>query len=135
MAPQLGNPKYVRFTTFRKNGDAVPTPVWFALDADGTYVFRTDADSGKVKRMRHTPRVEVAASDVRGRVADGAPTYTGTAEIIEDPAAMAPAEQVMATKYGLMWKLIGLGGAFQRLIGRTTTASAVIRVTLGDSAE
>ena len=45
----------------------VPTPVWAAPDGDSLVVW-TRADSGKVKRLRHTSRVTVAPSDIRGKV-------------------------------------------------------------------
>ena len=64
--------KYLNIETFRKNGQGVRTPVWFAGElADGApeklYVYST-ADSGKAKRIRNNGRVRVAASDVRGKL-------------------------------------------------------------------
>ena len=129
MAHPLGTPNYVRFTTFRKSGDAVSTPVWFAPARDVTYVFTTDASSGKVKRLRHTPRVEVAACDVWGRVSASAATYTGTAEVIDDPSDMAAARAALADRYGLMWKVVGLGDAVRKLARRPST-TVIIRTAL-----
>jgi hypothetical protein len=40
--------KYALLTTYRKNGDPVPTPVWFGLDEDGAVYFYADETSGKV---------------------------------------------------------------------------------------
>ena len=64
--------KYLNIETFRKNGQGVRTPVWFAGEPlDGTpeklYVYST-ADSGKAKRIRNNARVRVAPSDVRGKL-------------------------------------------------------------------
>lgn len=67
--------KYLNLETFRKNGDAVRTPVWFAAEPTANldsseaklYVYTT-ADSGKVKRIRNNPRVRIAPSDMRGKV-------------------------------------------------------------------
>jgi len=64
--------KYLNIESFRKNGQGVRTPVWFAGEpADGApeklYVYST-ADSGKAKRIRNNGRVRVAASDVRGKL-------------------------------------------------------------------
>ncbi len=70
--------KYVLLTTFRRDGRAVAAPVWVVRHDDG-WACTTGADSGKVKRLRHTPTIEVVPCDVRGRVADGAPTFRGTA--------------------------------------------------------
>jgi uncharacterized protein len=66
--------KYLNIETFRKNGQGVRTPVWFAGEPeDGApeklYVYST-ADSGKAKRIRNNGRARVAPSDVRGKVLD-----------------------------------------------------------------
>jgi uncharacterized protein len=63
--------KYLNVETFRKNGQGVRTPVWFAGEPeDGTpekaYVYST-ADSGKAKRIGNNGRVSVAPCDVRGK--------------------------------------------------------------------
>ncbi len=59
---------YARLTTFRKSGEPVSTPVWFALGPghERVYVF-TDVESGKVRRIRNDPRVGLAPSGFRGR--------------------------------------------------------------------
>jgi PPOX class probable F420-dependent enzyme len=68
----LQSNKYVSLESFRKNGQGVRTPVWFAADsADGApktlYIYST-ADSGKAKRIRRNSRVRFAPCDVRGRL-------------------------------------------------------------------
>jgi uncharacterized protein len=64
---ELHNQKYVDLATFRKNGVAVRTPVWFAEENDKLYVM-TRGDSGKIKRIRANPLVKVAPSTMRGKV-------------------------------------------------------------------
>src|SRR4029077_20617740 len=64
--------KYLNIETFRKNGQGVRTPVWFAGEpAEGApekvYVYST-ADSGKAKRIRNNGRARVAPCDMRGNV-------------------------------------------------------------------
>jgi PPOX class probable F420-dependent enzyme len=59
--------KYMNLTTYRKDGSAVPTTVWFAIK-DGRLLMRTDSESYKVKRMRANPSVTVAPSTARGEV-------------------------------------------------------------------
>lgn len=78
----LDRTKYVSLTTFRRDGRAVAAPVW-VVRHDGGWACTTGADAGKVKRLRHTPTIEVVPCDVRGRVADGAPTFRGTARLAE----------------------------------------------------
>lgn len=111
----LGNPRYVRFTNFRRNGTPVATPVWFAPMGE-RWVFSTAPDAGKVKRLRNDPRVEITASDVRGRVADDAPVLTGTAVLL-DGAAEREAERAMAAKYGWQWSLLRLSEKVRGLVG------------------
>jgi PPOX class probable F420-dependent enzyme len=57
--------KYVLLTTFTKDGRPKPTAIWAAPSGDRLLVI-TEADSWKVKRIRNTPRVTVAACDMRG---------------------------------------------------------------------
>jgi PPOX class probable F420-dependent enzyme len=67
--------KYLSLETFKKSGEGVKTPVWFAeepsvnLDSNDAklYVY-TIGVSGKVKRIRNNPRVRIAPCDMRGRV-------------------------------------------------------------------
>ncbi|MGB9640395.1 MAG: PPOX class F420-dependent oxidoreductase [Anaerolineales bacterium] len=59
------NHKYINLTTFRKNGNAVPTPVWFVELEGELYVF-TGSQTGKAKRIRANGRASVAPSDARG---------------------------------------------------------------------
>lgn len=102
---------YVSLTTFRRSGAAVPTPVWAAPDGASLVVW-TRADSGKVKRLRHTARVTVAPCDVRGRVCG--PAVDGTAQFVprdDWPGALA----ALRRAYGLRFTL---GHTTSRLVHR-----------------
>jgi PPOX class probable F420-dependent enzyme len=57
---------YALVVTFKRSGEAVPSPVLFAL-ADGKVVFRTDEGVGKVKRLRNNPRALVGPCNMRGK--------------------------------------------------------------------
>jgi PPOX class probable F420-dependent enzyme len=97
----LPDAEYVSLTTFRRSGEAVATPVWAAPDG-GTLVVWTRADSGKVKRLRHTARVTVAPCDVRGRVTG--PAVDAVAALVDRadwPAALA----ALRRRYGLRFRL------------------------------
>jgi uncharacterized protein len=63
---QFQNKEYIRLETVKKNGQSVPTPVWFVVD-DGTLFVRSYANSGKVKRMRNNPHVRITPSDAMGK--------------------------------------------------------------------
>lgn len=64
--------RYLSLETYRKNGTAVRTPVWFAeappardADAPKLYIY-TIGNTGKVKRIRNNSRVRIAPCDMRG---------------------------------------------------------------------
>jgi PPOX class probable F420-dependent enzyme len=118
----LGAEKFVLLTTFRKTGEPVRTPVWVALDADRLLV-TTAASSGKVKRLRHTARIELVACDARGVVTDAAVTVAAQAEVCDDAATIAALERALLGKYGLAYRAI-LGA--QRLRGSRTESVAIV---------
>ncbi len=57
---EIRGQKYISLATFRKNGDAIPTPVWFGEKDDKLYLM-TRSDSGKYKRYRLLIRSHCAA--------------------------------------------------------------------------
>lgn len=108
---EAGTAKYVNLTTYRKDGTAVTSPLWAALDGD-QLVMWTVADSWKVKRLRRDPRVVVQACDVRGHKSFGAPV-SGTAEVL-DAADSGRVKKAIADKYGLLGKITILGSKLRR---------------------
>lgn len=94
----LAKEKYVSLTTFRRSGDAVPTPVWFALDS-GTIYIESGPQSGKVKRVRHTSRVTVAPCSFNGTLTG--PAHDGQARILSDQAEIAVAQAALTRAYPL----------------------------------
>ncbi len=71
---QFAKAKYLNLETFRKNGTGVRTPVWFAQSADSsasgrvTFYIYSEAEAGKVKRVRNNPKVRIAPCNFRGDV-------------------------------------------------------------------
>ncbi|MFE0749214.1 PPOX class F420-dependent oxidoreductase [Gordonia sp. NPDC058843] len=108
---EAGTAKYVNLTTYRKDGTAVTSPLWAALDGD-RLVMWTVADSWKVKRLRRDPRVVVQACDVRGHKNIGEPV-SGTAEVL-DAADSGRVKKAIADKYGLLGKITILGSKLRR---------------------
>lgn len=92
----LPDAKYVLVVSYRRDGTPVPTPVWAAHDGE-RLVFRTEAATAKVKRLRHTPRARVAPCTVRGKPTG--PPVEAVARIVgpEDAAG----ERALDKKYGL----------------------------------
>ena len=94
---QFGGKKYISLETFKKNGQGVKTPVWFVLH-NGAFYMYTEADSGKVKRIRNNRRVRVAVCNVRGDVKGE--WLDGTASIVEGDERLV-ADQLLDRKYFL----------------------------------
>jgi PPOX class probable F420-dependent enzyme len=93
---------YAVMVTFRRNGEAVPSPVWFGLDDEGRAFARTMHDAGKVKRIRNDPRALIAPSTFRGKP-KGA-VLAGTARVL--PKEEWPhAEAALAAAYGASRKI------------------------------
>jgi uncharacterized protein len=93
--------KYVSLATYRRNGVEVKTPVWIGELAGRYYMFSA-GDAGKVKRIRATPRVRLAACDIRGNVRSN--WIEGRARIVSEPALIGSVQKALRRKYGLiMW--------------------------------
>ncbi|MCZ2857162.1 PPOX class F420-dependent oxidoreductase [Blastococcus sp. VKM Ac-2987] len=121
----LPRSEYVSLTTFRRTGVPVATPVWAAPDGDALVVW-TRADSGKVKRLRHTTRVTVAPCDVRGRARG--PAVEGTADFVPDaerPRALAALRRAYGWKFTVGDATARLA---HRLLRRAGDRHAIIRI-------
>jgi PPOX class probable F420-dependent enzyme len=103
---------YVSLRTYKRDGRAVDTPVWFAERHRKLYVF-TEGDSFKVKRLRRNPRVQVARCGAFGRVTGV--WHDGTARVVADARTEAAAYEALRAKYGWQMRLIDL---LSRLAGR-----------------
>ena len=123
-ASDLDHHRYVSLATFRRNGAEVATPVWFAALGARLYVV-TSVDSGKVTRLRNTPRARIAPSNARGRV-QGA-WQSATARLVTDPQMIDRARAALRGKYGLQMRVAELHSLLTGLIHRR----AWIEVELG----
>lgn len=120
----LARANYVQLTTVRKSGVHVDTPVWVAGDADALLVI-TPAESGKVKRVRHTPRVSVRPCSMTGRVKKGAERIEGTVGIVSDPASIEAGVAALRRKYGWQFRM-AFGSAKKR---RDDASYVILRIT------
>ena len=93
--PTIRGQKYISLTTFRKNGVAVATPVWFGEDTGKLYVM-TRSDMGKTKRIRNNPQVRVAPCTIRGKVTGQ--EFAASARILP-PEEQSHARQTINRKY------------------------------------
>ena len=98
----LAGGRYVRLSTFRKSGAAVPTPVWFARLGENLYVV-TGRNTGKVKRIRNNPDVALAPSDFRGR--PKGPDMRAVAGVTDEQRG-GPADRALRDKYGWQYRVV-----------------------------
>jgi uncharacterized protein len=95
--PEIHGQKYISLATFRKNGTAIWTPLWFGEAGDNLYVM-TRSDSGKYKRIRNNPQVRIAPCTVRGKITG--PKFAAEARVL--PAEDWPrARKTLQRKYWL----------------------------------
>jgi len=114
--------KYLNLETFKKSGEGVKTPVWFAAEPsaslasnDAKLYAYTIGVSGKVKRIRNNSRVRIAPCNMRGAVLGD--WVDARAEIVTG----SEAEHGMALlnkKYFPFRQLLGFFASFSRR-GRT----------------
>ena len=130
MSADLDSAKYVSFTTYRKNGSPVATPVWI-VPFEGGYAFTTDPHSHKVRRVRNDARATLTICDMRGRVADGAEVHEGAAVVLGESDSEKVAALVKK-KYRIGWAMLGVMAFGKKLLGKgsTATAECAIKVTL-----
>jgi uncharacterized protein len=110
--------KYLNLETFKKSGDGVKTPVWFAADpstsldssAAKLYAY-TIGVSGKVKRIRNNPCVRIAPCTMRGEVLGD--WVEARAEIVTGDEA-ARGMQLLNKRYFPWKQILGLFASFSR---------------------
>ena len=85
-------------TTYRRDDTPVGTAVNIAVDGDRAYV-RTPHRTGKVKRLRNNPNVEIAPSTLLGRPTG--PSVRAQAKLLSGDEAMH-ASRELARKYRII---------------------------------
>ena len=113
----LGDEKYVLLTTFKRDGTAVPTPVWSVPVGDDGLGFWTSSGSGKAKRLAHTERVTVQPCDVRGRPTEGTEPLEATARVVTGDELDDIRTKIEA-KYGFITKITKLLGVIGGIVKR-----------------
>jgi PPOX class probable F420-dependent enzyme len=110
----LRKQRNILLTTYRRDGTPVGTPVHVVTRGDVAFV-RTYEPSGKMKRIRRDPVVEVAPSTIRGRPTG--PALPAKARILSGEEA-AEAARLLAGKYRILHG--HLIPWYHRRTGRTT---------------
>jgi uncharacterized protein len=128
-APQwLVDAQYIDLVTYRKNGTPVSTPVWFAIDDADRLVVYADGSSGKIKRIRNSKTVAIAACTMRGKHVG--PQMPAVAELLDD--AQGPVVHALLNKkYGWKKRLFTLGGSLvEKLKRKPANPEGFIAITL-----
>lgn len=116
------------FTTYRRDGTPVATPVWIAPLPDGRAGFTTHADAGKAKRLRNNPEASIVECDIRGRVAAGSAGVAATVELVTGADYEAVADAVRA-KYGIQYRLLELRDRVKSALGRPGPGEVGVVIT------
>ena len=114
----LKGQKYLNLETFRKSGEGVRTPIWFAADpsadlasqAAKLYIYTID-NTGKVKRIRNNSRVKVAPCDMRGNLLGD--WMDARAEIVTGEEAVH-GMRLLNKKYWPLKQIMGFFARFSR---------------------
>jgi PPOX class probable F420-dependent enzyme len=102
---QFKDQEFLSLETFRKNGSGVKTPVWFAQEDDSLYIW-TVGDSGKIKRIRNNPRVNIAPCRRFGKVTGE--WMTAQASVDDSAAAVRHVEVLLSRKVGFVFAMFRL---------------------------
>ena len=102
----LSGHSYINLETYRRNGQALRTPVWFTIDDDNKTIYVvTRTKTGKVKRLRNNSTVRIVPSGIRGQPKgewlDGKATFA-------NPDQLERALEQRRKKYGFKARLSGL---------------------------
>jgi PPOX class probable F420-dependent enzyme len=97
---------YINLETYKRNGQAVRTPIWFTIDDDNKTIYVvTRTETGKVKRLRNNSTVRIVPCGIRGQPKgewlNGKATFA-------DPEQLERALKQRNKKYGFKARLSGL---------------------------
>ncbi|HEY7094809.1 MAG TPA: PPOX class F420-dependent oxidoreductase [Ktedonobacterales bacterium] len=90
-------------TTFRRSGEAVPTPVEIRVRGERVY-FTTWSTTGKVKRLAHTPGVTLARCTRFGKPTG--PSVAGVAQRLDSVEAEAVSKYFGKGPWARLWDRI-----------------------------
>jgi hypothetical protein len=95
---QFDRQSFLNLETFKRSGQGVKTPVWFAREGPTFYV-RTRAESGKVKRVRNNGRARIVPSDAQGHPLG---EWVDAAARLVQADEVERANRMLTRKYGAM---------------------------------
>ena len=97
---------YINLKRYRRNGQAVATPVWFTIDDNNKMIYVvTRTHTGKVKRLRNNSKVRIVPCGMRGQ--PKGEWFNGKATFAT-PEQLEIALKQRNKKYGIKARLSGL---------------------------
>ena len=111
--------RYLSVASFKRDGTAVATPVWFVSDGSRLFAL-TDLHSAKVRRMRRNPRVLVASCRVNGKLRRE--PVPARAEVLTATPELERVQRLLIERYKISYRLVML---FYRLGRRLRGESSV----------
>lgn len=99
----LNRSRYAMLRTYRRDGTAVDTPIWFVADGR-TVLFRTKIGP-KTRRLQSRPDVELTACDHRGNCRGAA--VPGRARLLSGDEAQR-GNTALHRRYGWQWNIVPL---------------------------
>ncbi len=119
--------RYLSVTSYKRDGTAVATPVWFVQN-DGRLLVETDAGSGKVKRIRHNPAVRVAVCTASGRLRGE--QFDAVAELLP-VSEVSTVEKLLGREYRIDVMLLKPLRTMQSMLhlGLPRTSSLILAIT------
>lgn len=131
MTADLDCAKYVSFTSYKRNGDAVAVPVWIA-SFEGGYAFTTDRSTYKVKRLADNPEITLRSCNARGKVKPGAVEHRGTAQVLEGDDARRVRAAIRRKYHVAYWLFVGPSELIAKLRRREVEPTAISVTLHGD---
>jgi len=121
--------RYLSVTSFKRDGTAVATPVWFVCDGTRLFAF-TDLHSAKVRRVRRNPRVLVAPCRVDGKL--HSEPVPARAEVLTNTAELERVQKLLLERYKISYRVVMLIYRLgRRLRGLQTVADgAALAITV-----
>lgn len=111
--------RYLSITSFKRDGTAVATPVWFVSDGRRLFAF-TDLHSAKIRRVRRDPHVLVAScrpwGALRGKPLDA------RAEVLTAPADLERVRELLPKRYRISYRVV----MFMYRLGRSVRGKRAV---------
>ena len=100
--------------------------MWIASDGVDLVMW-TPADSWKVKRLRHNPRVLLAPCGRSGKLREAAESVVGTAVVSSDPDVVDRSANTIRLKYRWEFRIVT---ALERILARGRRPRVALRITV-----